>query len=44
MTWLQVLLAVLARSYDWDIDLSEPVKEVALPVPERGLPMTFLRV
>lgn len=40
----QVLLAVLARGYDWQVDLNEPVKTFPLPVPAHGLPMTFQKL
>ena len=38
---MQVMLAVLARGYDWDVDLNEPVKTIPLPTLQWGLPMTF---
>ena len=37
------MMAVLARDYDWELDLSEPVKLFPFTVPERGCPMTFFR-
>ena len=41
---LQIMLAVLARGYDWELDLNEPVKTFPLPVFTRGMPMTFQRL
>jgi len=41
---VQILLAVLAREYDWEVDLEEPLKTFPLPVPAWGAPMTFYRV
>ncbi len=38
---MQIMLAVLARGYDWQVDLTEPIREFPLPLPSRGLPMTF---
>lgn len=38
---MQVLLAVLAREYDWELDLKEPLKTFPLPIPAWGVPMTF---
>ena len=35
------MLAILARKYDWEVDLSEPLKTFPLPYPAWGLPMTF---
>lgn len=31
--WWQILLAVLARRYEWEVDLTEPVKPFPVPVP-----------
>ncbi|DBA96280.1 TPA: hypothetical protein ACH3X3_002462 [Trebouxia sp. C0006] len=41
---IKILLAILARKYDWDIDLTEPLKTFPLPYPARGLPMTFTEI
>ena len=41
---VQILLAVLAREYDWEVDLEEPLKTFPLPVPAWGAPMTFCRI
>lgn len=41
---MQVMLAVLAREYEWEIDLNEPVKTFPLPVLAWGMPMTFKRL
>lgn len=38
------MLAVLARKYDWTVDLKEPVKTFPLPNPAWGLPMSFTMV
>ena len=35
---VQILLAVLAREYDWEVDLEEPLKTFHLPVPAWALP------
>lgn len=38
------MLAVLARGYEWEVDLNEPMKTFGaglLPTPKWGLPMTF---
>ena len=40
----QIMLAVLSRGYDWEIDPEEPVKEFPLPMPALGLPMTFTKL
>lgn len=37
------MLAVLARSYDWQIDVNEPVETFPLPRPIWGLPMTLTK-
>ena len=41
---MQILLAVLARKYDWSVDLKEPLKTFPLPYPAWGLPMTFTKL
>ena len=41
---VQIMIAVLARDYDWGVDLREPVKKFPFPAPVWGLPMTFDRV
>ena len=41
---VQIMLAVLSRGYDWEIDPEEPVKEFPLPMPVLGLPMTFTKL
>ncbi len=41
---MQIMLAVLARGYDWQVDLTEPIREFPLPLPRRGLPMTFKKL
>ena len=38
---MQIMLAVLARGYDWQVDLTEPIKNFPLSLPSWGLPMTF---
>ena len=38
---MQIMLAVLARGYDWQVDLTEPIKNFPLSLPTWGLPMTF---
>ena len=38
------MLAVLARGYDWEVDLDEPIKSFPMPTPVRALPMTFYKV
>lgn len=43
-TYMQILLAVLAREYDWELDREEPLKTFPLPVPAWGAPMTFCRL
>lgn len=40
----QILLAILARKYDWTVDLKEPVKTFPLPYPAWGLPMSFTQL
>lgn len=35
------MLAVLARDYDWEVDVNEPIKSFPIPTPVRALPMTF---
>ena len=35
------MLAVLARDYDWEVDLDEPIKSFPIPSPVRSLPATF---
>lgn len=40
----QIFLAVLARKYDWTVDLNEPVKTFPLPYPAWGLPMSFTQL
>lgn len=42
--FVQILLAVMARKYDWTVDLKEPVKTFPLPYPAWGLPMSFTRL
>lgn len=42
--FFQILLAVLARKYDWTVDLKEPVKTFPLPYPAWGLPMSFTQL
>ena len=41
---VQIMLAVLSRGYDWEIDPEEPLKAFPLPMPVRGLPMTFTKL
>ena len=41
---MQVMLAVLARGYEWEIDQNEPVKMFPLPVLAWGMPMTFQKL
>lgn len=41
---MQIMIAVLARDYDWGVDVREPVKKFPFPAPVWGLPMTFDRV
>ena len=41
---VQIMLAVLSRGYDWEIDPEEPVKAFPLPMPVQGLPMTFTKL
>ena len=41
---MQIMLAVLARGYDWEINPEEPLKTFPLPVPAWGLPMTFWKL
>ncbi|KAA6428847.1 MAG: hypothetical protein FRX49_00957 [Trebouxia sp. A1-2] len=38
---MKIMLAVLARGYDWHVDLTEPIKNFPLSLPSWGLPMTF---
>ena len=38
------MLAILARKYDWEVDLTEPLKTFPLPYPAWGLPMTVKEV
>ena len=40
----QIMMAVLARGYDWQVDLTEPIKSFPIPTPIRGMPMTFSRI
>ena len=42
--FFQILLAVLARKYDWTVDLNEPVKTFPLPYPAWGLPMSVTQL
>ena len=44
LTGMQIMLAVLARGYEWEIDEKEPVKTFPLPTPAWGLPMTFKKL
>ncbi|KAL3153515.1 hypothetical protein ABBQ38_011847 [Trebouxia sp. C0009 RCD-2024] len=44
MLEIKIMLAVLAREYEWEIDLNEPVKTFPLPVLAWGMPMTFKRL
>ena len=41
---VQIMLAVLSRGYEWEIDREEPLKAFPLPMPVRGLPMTFTKL
>ncbi|DBA99082.1 hypothetical protein WJX77_010814 [Trebouxia sp. C0004] len=43
MQEIKIMMAVLARGYDWQVDLTEPIKSFPIPAPIRGLPMTFSR-
>lgn len=36
----QIMLAVLARGYDWTLDLDEPMKSFPIPYPRNGMPMS----
>ena len=36
---MQVLLAVLARRCDWEVNLEEPIRPFPIPTPANGLPM-----
>lgn len=38
---MQILVAVLARGYDWSLDLAEPMKTFPLPYPRNGMPMSI---
>ena len=38
------MLAVLARDYDWEVDLDEPIKSFPIPTPVRALPMVFYKL
>ncbi len=38
---VQIMLSVLARRYDWQVDLTAPIREFLLTLPRHGLPMTF---
>ena len=38
------MLAVLARDFDWEVDVNEPIKSFPIPTPVRALPMTFYRL
>ena len=38
---LQIMLAVLARGYEWEVRQDEPVKTFPMPIPAWGLPMAF---
>lgn len=44
LTVLQIMAAVLARDYDWEIDFSEQIKPFPMPVPVRGLPLSFSKL
>ena len=41
---MQILLAVLSRKYNWEVDLQEPVKSLPSPHPAWGLPMSFTQL
>ena len=41
---VQIMLAVLTRDYDWELDLNEPIKTFPMPVPAWAAPMTFHRL
>ena len=43
-TGIQMMLAVLARGYDWEVDLNEPLKTFPLPTLAWGLLMTFKKL
>lgn len=38
---MQIMLAVLARGYDWEIDPEEPLGTFPSTLPIRGLPLKF---
>lgn len=38
---LQIMLAVLARDYDWELDLKEHINSFPIPTPAQAQPMTF---
>ena len=40
---VQIMLAVLARGYEWSLDLDEPIKTFPIPYPRNGMPMTFTK-
>lgn len=35
------MLAVLARDYDWELDLAEHINSFPIPTPVQAQPMTF---
>lgn len=41
---MQIMTAVLARDYDWAVDLEEPFRKFPFPGPVTGMPMTFSRL
>lgn len=38
------MLAVLARDYDWELDLEEHINSFPIPTPVRAQPMTFQKL
>ena len=40
---MQIMLAVLARGYDWSLDVNEGMKTFPIPYPKHGMPMTVTK-
>ena len=41
---MQIMLTVLLRGYDWQVNVNEPVVHFPLTLPALGLPMTFFKL
>ena len=38
------MLTVLARNYDWHVNVDEPLVKFPITLPSQGLPMTFCKL